>query len=58
MTTMLFDRRALGAAPLSAIAMLAAFIAAFAWLENRVAIVLDRELRSALSQDLSLYQAA
>ena len=55
--TTLFDRRALGAATLSAIAMLVVFVAAFAWLENRVATLLDAEATQALEQDLRLYQA-
>jgi signal transduction histidine kinase len=55
--TTLFDRRALGAATLSAIAMLVVFVAAFAWLENRVAALLDAEVDHALSQDLQLYRA-
>ncbi len=55
--TTLFDRRALGAATLSAIAMLVVFVAAFAWLENRVATLLDAEISHTLSQDLHLYQA-
>jgi signal transduction histidine kinase len=54
--TNLFDRRALGAATLSAIAMLVVFVAAFAWLENRVATVLDAQVHESLSQDLRLYQ--
>ncbi len=55
--TILFDRRALGAATLSAIAMLVVFVAAFAWLDNRVAKVLDSELNQVLGQDLQLYRA-
>jgi signal transduction histidine kinase len=55
--TTLFDRRALGAATLSAIAMLVVFVAAFAWLENRVATLLDAEVTHALNQDLLLYRA-
>ena len=58
MKTLLFDRRALGAATLSAIAMLAVFIGAFAWLENRVATLLDAEIDAALRQDRELSRAA
>ncbi len=57
MKTLLFDRRALSAATLSAVAALAAFIAAFAWLENRVASVLDDELLGSLQRELQIYQA-
>ncbi|MCU0761174.1 MAG: HAMP domain-containing histidine kinase [Steroidobacteraceae bacterium] len=57
MKTLLFDRRALSAATLSAVAVVAAFIAAFAWLENRVASVLDAELAASLGRDLQLFQA-
>ncbi len=57
MKTLLFDRRALGAATLSAIAMLVVFIGAFAWLENRVATLLDAEITASLRQDLQLYRS-
>ena len=56
MKTLLFDRRAISAATLSAIAVLAAFIAAFAWLENRVASLLDQDLVDSLQRELQLFQ--
>jgi signal transduction histidine kinase len=56
MKTLLFDRRALSAATLSAVAVVAAFIAAFGWLENRVASLLDEELVGSLGRDLELFQ--
>ena len=57
MNTVLFDRRALGAATLSAVALLAAFIATFAWLEHRVATLIDGELVDSLQSELRMYQA-
>lgn len=56
MTRLIFDRRVLGSATLSAIAMVAAFIASFAWLENRVAALLDGELHASLQHELALFQ--
>ncbi len=57
MKTVLFDRRALGAATLSAIAMLVVSIGAIAWLDNRVAALLDAQIAASLREDMQLYRA-
>ena len=50
----LFDGRVLRAASLSAAIVLLAFAAAFAWLDARVDRILDREVASAVAQEVAL----
>lgn len=57
MNTVLFDRRALGAATVSVVALLVAFIASFAWLEHRVGELIDGELVDSLHSELRMYQS-